>query len=63
MCSGREAQIHRPVGCAAVHLVDLGQFRAGPSEADLEAFDLTEPPFAAGFLDPGQEVVADVDES
>lgn len=63
MCSGGQAEVDWPVWCGAVHLVELGEFRAGPSEADLEAFDLAEPAFAAGFLDPGEKVVADVEES
>ena len=34
----------------------------GTGEADLQAFDLAEPSLAAGFLDPGQQVVAHVEE-
>jgi hypothetical protein len=41
----------------------LGELGACSGEADLQAFDFAEPSLCAGFLDPGQEVVADVDES
>ena len=63
MGSCGEPEVDWLARCALVDLVDLGEFRAGSGEADLEAFDLAEPSFAAGFLDPAEEVVADVDES
>ena len=40
-----------------------GEFLAGADEADLQAVDLAEPAFAAGFRDAGVEVVADLDQS
>ena len=45
-----------------------GHGRVGAScsradEADLQAVDLAEPAFAAGFRDAGVEVVADLDQS
>jgi hypothetical protein len=41
----------------------LDEFGAGSGEADLQAFDFSEPSLAAGFVDPGDEVVADVEET
>ena len=43
-------------------MVELGEFLAGAVEADLEAVDLAEPVVAAGFGDPGDQVVADFEE-
>jgi hypothetical protein len=39
--------------------VGLGEFVAGGGEADLESLGFSGPPFALGFGDAGQEVVAD----
>ena len=39
-------------------MVELGRVFAGADEADLQAVDLAEPAFTAGFRDPGVEVVA-----
>lgn len=50
-------------GSGAGHLLDLGEFGAGSGKADLEAFDFAEPSFAAGFFDPGQQVLADIEEA
>jgi len=41
----------------------LGKFVFGPGEADLQAFDLTEPALAAGLVDPGQQVVVNLEEA
>jgi len=46
-----------------VAAVDLGELVVGAGEADLESCDLAEPAFAFGFGDPGDEVVADLDDS
>ena len=41
-------------------LVEVGEFLAGAGEADLESVDFAEPAFASGFVDAGEEVVADL---
>ena len=46
-----------------VDLVELREFGAGPGEADLEAFDFSEPSLASGFVDSGDQVVADLEEA
>jgi hypothetical protein len=44
-------------------LVDLGEFVVDASQADPESFDFAEPSFAFGLGNPGNEVVADFDDS
>ena len=44
-------------------MVELVEFLAGAQQADLEAVDLAEPAVFPGLGDPGDEVVADLDES
>lgn len=39
---------------------DLGELVVGAGEADLQTFNLAEPPFAFGLTDPGDQVVADL---
>src|SRR5690348_3779233 len=46
-----------------VSAVDLGDFVVGAGQAELESFDFAEPSFAFGLGDPGDEVVADVNDS
>jgi hypothetical protein len=41
-------------------LVELGEFLAGSGEADLESVGFAEPAFVPGFVDAGEEVVADL---
>jgi hypothetical protein len=41
----------------------LGEFLAGAVEGDLQAVDFAEPVVSAGFGDPGDEVVSDLDET
>lgn len=41
--------------------VDLSGFVVGSGQADRESFDFAEPAFSFGFVDPGDEIVADVD--
>ena len=43
--------------------VKLGQLVFGPGQADFEAFDFAKPTFQFGFRDPGNQVVADLDET
>jgi hypothetical protein len=43
--------------------VELGEFLAGAVEGDLQAVDFAEPVVSAGFGDPGDEVVSDLDET
>ncbi|WP_006247764.1 hypothetical protein [Mycolicibacterium tusciae] len=50
-------------GCSGGEFIELGQFLVGAGEADLQSFDLAEPAFAAGFIDAGAEVVADLDQA
>jgi hypothetical protein len=54
---GRDRQADLRTSDAAVN---LGELVCGASEADAEAFDLTEPAFAFGFRDAGDEVVVDL---
>jgi hypothetical protein len=61
--AGWDAELDGLAGAGAGHLLDLGEFGAGSGEADLEAFDFAEPSFAAGFFDPGQQVLADIEEA
>ena len=61
--AGWDAELDGLSGSGAGHLLDLGEFGAGSGEADLEAFDFAEPSFAAGFFDPGQQVLADIEEA
>ena len=61
--AGWDAELDGSSGSGAGHLLDLGEFGAGSGEADLEAFDFAEPAFAAGFFDPGQQVLADIEEA
>ena len=63
MGAGWDAELDGLAGAGAGHLLDLGEFGAGSGEADLEAFDFAEPSFAAGFFDPGQQVLADIEEA
>ena len=63
MGAGWDAELDGLSGAGAGHLLDLGEFGAGSGEADLEAFDFAEPSFAAGFFDPGQQVLADIEEA
>ena len=63
MSAGGDTEINGFRGVGDGHLVELGELGAGSREADLQAFELSEPSFAAGFVDPGDQVVADVDES
>ena len=63
MGAGWDAELDGLSGSGAGHLLDLGEFGAGSGEADLEAFDFAEPSFAAGFFDPGQQVLADIEEA
>ena len=63
MGAGWDAELDGLSGAGAGHLLDLGEFDAGSGEADLEAFDFAEPAFAAGFFDPGQQVLADIEEA
>ena len=46
-----------------VTAVDLGEFVVGTGQADPESFDFAEPSFAFGLGDPGDEVVADLNDS
>jgi hypothetical protein len=41
-------------------LVELVEFLAGSGEADLESVDFAQPAFASGFVDAGEQVVADL---
>jgi hypothetical protein len=50
-------------GDPAGHLAELGESVLRSGEADLEAFDLTGPAFMFGFGDPGEQVVADVEDA
>jgi hypothetical protein len=43
--------------------VELAEFVAGGGEADGESVDFTEPAFVVGFVDAGEEVVAELDQS
>jgi len=61
--AGWDAELDGLSEAGAGHLLDLGEFGAGSGEADLEAFDFAEPSFAAGFFDPGQQVLADIEEA
>ena len=47
-------------GCEAV---ELGEFVGGGGEADVEAFGFAGPVLPAGFVDAGEQVVADGYES
>lgn len=42
---------------------ELSEFVFGSGEADAESFDFAEPAFAVGFVDAGEQVVADLGES
>ena len=44
-------------------LVHLREFGAGAGEADFQSFGLAEPAVGLGFGDPGDEVVADLDQA
>ena len=44
-----------------ISAAELGELFLGAVEADLESFDLAEPPFALGFGDTGFQVVAVLD--
>ncbi|WP_331446649.1 hypothetical protein [Streptomyces xanthochromogenes] len=58
---GRHAEIHcgGSAGCLGIELVQLA-LRAGG--ADLEALDLGQPSFPIRLGDPGDQVVAEVDQ-
>jgi hypothetical protein len=60
-CLGRDAEADRV--CGGGELVEFQEFGAGSIEADLQAFDFSEPSLAAGLVDAGDEVVADVEEA
>jgi hypothetical protein len=47
-------------GAAGGELVELGEFLLGGGEADGESFGFPDPALAAGFVDAGAQVVADV---
>jgi hypothetical protein len=51
------------LGVPCRQIVDLGEFLLGSGEADLEPFDFTEPAFALGFGDAGQQVVTDLEQA
>ncbi|MET9971730.1 hypothetical protein ABZZ80_39000 [Streptomyces sp. NPDC006356] len=57
---GGDAQVHGRM--LPVAPIELAKLLLGASQADLETFDLAEPAFRLGFVDAGEEVVADVDE-
>src|SRR5665809_89856 len=46
-------------GAACREVVELAEFLFGRGEADLEAFGFTGPALPVGFVDPGDQVVAD----
>jgi hypothetical protein len=52
------AQVHGGAA-AGGQGVELGEFRGGRGEADLESFDFAEPSLLAGFGYAGVQVVAD----
>jgi hypothetical protein len=60
-CESGHSEVDGSRGVGA--LVDLGEFVGGAGEADAESFDFAEPSFAFGLGDPGEEVVADLDDS
>lgn len=43
--------------------VHLGELSSRSGQADLETAHLTEPAFASGFVDPGSQVVADLEQA
>jgi hypothetical protein len=49
--------------CAGGDLVELVEFLPGAVEADLQAVEFAVPAFSTGFGDPGEQVVADLDQS
>jgi hypothetical protein len=49
-------------GGSAGHLVELGEFRFGSCQADLESLDFAVPSFALGLGDAVEQVVADLDD-
>ncbi|WP_455356937.1 hypothetical protein [Streptomyces sp. SYSU K217416] len=57
---GGNAKVHGRM--LPVAPIELAELLLSASQADLETFDLAEPAFRLGFVDAGEEVVADVDE-
>ena len=55
-----DAEFDRAAGGALFELQELG---SGSVEADLQALDLSESSLCAGHVDPGEEVVPDVEEA
>ncbi len=49
--------------CAGGEFAELCEFVFGSGEADAESVDFAEPAFAVGFVDTGEQVVADLGES
>ena len=50
------------VGGMCAESIDLGELVARSAEADLQPFDLPHPALAACFIDPGVQVVPDLDQ-